>query len=138
MSRLRYRFFDPPEPLQYRLPVRNVAWRSIRRVRTAQETARYQGFDKTARQLFNHVAQAGTADLVKAMMLRVQPLCRRFGARLILQVHDELVFEVPEVPRGRWRSFLSGLRRTLRTPPAPDFRVPVNIEVKIGRRFGEL
>jgi DNA polymerase-1 len=124
--------------MQYRLPVRNVPWRSIRRVRTAHETARYQGFDKTARQLFNHIAQAGTADLVKAMMLRVQPVCCGFGARLILQIHDELVFEVPEMPRDRWRSFLSGLRQMLRRPPAPDFRVPVNIEVKIGRRFGEL
>jgi hypothetical protein len=42
------------------------------------------------------------------------------------------------MPRGRWRSFLSRLRQTLRAPPAPDFRVPVNIEVKIGWRFGEL
>lgn len=138
LSTLRYRFFDPPQPMHYRLPIRNVPGRSIRRVRTAHETSRYQGFDKTARQLFNHIAQAGTADLVKAMMLRIQPICRRFGASLILRIHDELVFEVPEMPCDRWRSFLSDLRQTLRTPPAPDFRVPVNIEVKIGRRFGEL
>jgi len=100
--------------------------------------ARYAGFDKTARQLFNHIAQAGTADLVKAMMLRVQPLCRRFDARLILQVHDELVFEVPEMSGDRWRAFLSALKQTLRQPPTPDFRVPVGIEVKMGRRFGDM
>jgi DNA polymerase I-like protein with 3'-5' exonuclease and polymerase domains len=138
LSCLRYRFFDPPQLLQYRLPVRNVAWRSIRRVRTAHETARYAGFDKTARQLSTHIAQAGTADLVKAMMLRVQPACRQFGARLILQIHDALVLEAPDMPRGRWRAFLTALRQALRAPPAPDFRVPMVIEVKIGRRFGEL
>jgi DNA polymerase I-like protein with 3'-5' exonuclease and polymerase domains len=138
LSSVRYRLFYPPRPMLYRMPVRNIAWRSIRRVRTATETARYPGFDKTARQLFNHIAQAGTADLVKAMMLRVQPVCGRVNARLILQVHDELVFEVPEMPRPRWRAFLSALRGTLRQPPAADFRVPVGIEVKVGRRFGEL
>ena len=47
----------------------------IRRVRTGREEARYEGYDKTWRQLFNHVVQGGTADIVKTMMVRCQPVC---------------------------------------------------------------
>ena len=56
----------------------------------------YERFDRTWRQLFNHVALGGTADIVKIMMLRSASVCPRFKARLILQIHDELVFEAPK------------------------------------------
>jgi DNA polymerase I-like protein with 3'-5' exonuclease and polymerase domains len=89
-----YELFDADD-LQYRLPIRNWGWRSIRRVRACGEEADYEGFDATARAAFNFICQVGTADISKLMMLRSQPVCTHFGARLLLQIHDELVFEVP-------------------------------------------
>ena len=73
-----YRLFDQ-HGLQYTLPVRNWAWRSIRRVRAGGQEARYEGFDSTARTAFNFICQAGTADVAKLMMLRAGPLCERYG-----------------------------------------------------------
>lgn len=50
------------------------------------------------RQAINTVIQGSAADIIKMAMLQVDadPLLREFQARLILQVHDELVIEVPE------------------------------------------
>lgn len=129
-----YRLFDE-HGLQYRLPYRNWAWRSVRRVRAGGQEARYEGFDATARAAFNFVCQAGTADVAKLMMLRAGPLCQRHGARLLIQIHDELVFEVLQAEAD---AFLAAMKTELEQPPTRDFRVPIVVEAKRGRRFGEL
>lgn len=134
ISQAPYRFYDESK-LIYRLPVRNISWRLIRRVRTRTEEAAYDGYDKTWRQLFNHVAQGGTADIAKLMMLRSQSVCERFHARLLLQIHDELVFEVPD---DRLAEFADRITRVLSLPPTDNFRVPIVVEPKVGKRFGEL
>jgi DNA polymerase I-like protein with 3'-5' exonuclease and polymerase domains/DNA-directed RNA polymerase subunit RPC12/RpoP len=134
ISQADYRFFRESN-LIYRLPVRNISWRLIRHVRTRREEAVYDGYDKTWRQLFNHVAQGGTADIVKLMMLRCSAVCSRFAARLLLQIHDELVFEVPD---HSVNDFVTETSRTLAQPPTSNFRVPIVIEPKVGKRFGEL
>jgi DNA polymerase I-like protein with 3'-5' exonuclease and polymerase domains len=136
LSDKSYRLFETHD-LVYRLPCRNWAWRSIRRVRHPGkgEEAHYEGFDATARSLFNHLCQGGTADIAKLMMLRSQPLCERFGARLLIQIHDELVFEVP---KDRATAFIEAVQSELERPPARDFRVPVQVEVKRGLRFGDV
>ncbi len=136
-STLPYRFFGDDD-LLYKLPVRNLSWRLIRHVRTGTEISRYHGFDKMARELFNHIAQGGTADLVKLMMLRVQPVCREFAVILLLNFHDELVFEVPEMPRAKWRVFHSRLRRALTLEPVPEWNVPVKLVLTFARRFGQM
>jgi len=130
-----YRLFQTHPPLMYRLPVRNVSWRSIRRVRTDSEEAVYHGFDATARSLVNHIYQGGTADVSKVMMLRALPYCRWIGARLLLQIHDELLFEVPE---ERTSEFMRTMKRILELPPSHDFRIPIRVDPKHGQRFGEM
>ncbi|QDT50489.1 DNA polymerase I, thermostable [Symmachiella dynata] len=134
ISQAPYKFFNDKH-LVFRLPVRNIPWRLIRRVRTKNEEAAYEGFDKTWRQLFNHVAQGGTADIAKTMMLRAEPVCQQFGARLILQIHDELVFESPARTASE---FTRAVRKTLLQPPVDDFHVPIVLTPKAGARFGEL
>jgi DNA polymerase-1 len=121
--------------LQYKLPARNLSWRSIRRVRDASEEAQYEGFDATARSLFNHICQGGTADLSKVMMTRAAPYCRWIGARLLMQIHDELVFEVPAASVD---AFIRTVWRLLELPPCRGFPVPILVEPKRGVRFGSL
>jgi len=134
ISQAPYKFFQDSH-LVFRLPVRNVPWRMIRHVRTKREEARYEGYDKTWRQLFNHVAQGGTADIAKTMMIRCHPVCRQFDAHLLLQIHDELVFEVP---KRQASEFARTMQRVLLEAPSEDFRVPIVLEPKAGQRFGDL
>jgi DNA polymerase I-like protein with 3'-5' exonuclease and polymerase domains len=131
-----YHLFDDRK-VEYLLPIRNWGWRSIRRVRVPRlgEEAFYEGFDKAARMAFNHICQGGTADICKIMMLRSQPVCQKFDARLLIQIHDELVFEVP---KERADAFIAAIRPVLEQPPVPDFKVPIIVEAKRGERFGEL
>jgi hypothetical protein len=134
LNRRHYSMFDF-EALQYRLPIRNWGWRSIRRVRARGEEADYEGFDGTARQAFNFICQGGTSDICKLMMLRSQPVCKEFGARLLIQIHDELVFEVP---KERTKEFLATMKKVLEEPPVPGFAVPIVVEPKRGPSFGSL
>jgi DNA polymerase-1 len=72
--------------------------------------------------------------VTKAMMLRSQDTCRRFGARLLLQVHDELVFEVPS---DRAEAFSAAVQPVLEAPPCPAFRVPIRVKSVLVERFGD-
>jgi hypothetical protein len=134
ISQRPYRFFQDGT-LIFKRPVRNIPWRIIRKVRTRTEEAVYEGFDRASRQLFNHICQGGTADISKVMMLRAEPVCTKFGARMILQIHDEIVFEVPKALAGR---FTRSMKATLERPPCESFRVPIVVEPKAGERFGDL
>lgn len=48
------------------------------------------------RQYFNAGIQGSQADIMKVVMWQCRKPMTRFGANLLMQVHDELVFEVPE------------------------------------------
>ena len=122
-----YRLYDTTF-LEYRLPLRNWGWRSIRRVRALGEEAVYKGLDAVTRSLFNAICQGGTSDLVKRLMLGSASLCERFDAKILLQIHDELVYLVP---RGRVTEFI-GTAMPLLAGMVPDFAVPIVLEPKYG------
>lgn len=134
ISQYPYRFFED-ENLTWRLPVRNIPWRIIREVRHQGESSRYPGFDQVKRQILNHVFQGGTADVVKMMMLRSVSVCQKYRAHLLLNIHDELVFEVPE---ERKSDFINEMKHTLEEWPDSGWRVPIVVEPKHGKSFGSL
>ena len=77
------------------------------------------------RAAINAPMQGTAADLIKMAMIAVQAWLDRegLGARLILQVHDELVFEVPQGEAARVMAELPGLMTgvaKLRAPLVAD------------------
>lgn len=102
-------------------------------------------FNKGRRLALNTPIQGSAADIVTAAMLRCNPVAHpelvntpwysaaldQLGARLILQVHDELLFEVPEenavpamaVAVQLMENCLVGLR---------DFKCPLDVDGGIG------
>ena len=82
----------------------------------------------------NTPIQGTAADIIKIAMLRVRDRLKAEGyrARLILQVHDELILEAPEDEAERAAALL---REEMEH--AAELRVPLVAEAKIGRSWYE-
>ncbi len=82
----------------------------------------------------NTPIQGSAADLIKQAMLSVDAVIRQKGlqARLILQVHDELIVEAPEDEADT----VSDMLRDCMTGAA-SLRVPLTVEVGIGKTWAE-
>jgi len=89
--------------------------------------------EKTRREMRNFPIQEGTGWACKHAMIKIRPLCPSYGARPLLQVHDELVFEVgrSEAPR-----FALILERVMQD--AVKLRVPIVAEAEIGRNLADM
>jgi DNA polymerase-1 len=98
---------------------------------SARNPALRQAAERTA---VNTPIQGTAADVVKVAMLRVQAaLAReRIDARLLLQVHDELVVEVAEKAVEPVSTLL---RREMEA--SADLVVPLLVEVGHGRSWAE-
>ncbi len=86
------------------------------------------------RQAINAPMQGTATDLVKLAMIAVQAWIENGGlaSRLILQVHDELVLEVPDAELERVRAELPRLMGGV-----AELRVPLLVEVGVGRNWDE-
>ena len=77
----------------------------------------------------NSPLQGSAADLIKLAMIRIHACRPRRGAAepMLLQVHDELIFEVPEAEVET----MGGLVRT-HMEQAAELRVPLVVDIGIG------
>jgi DNA polymerase-1 len=82
----------------------------------------------------NFVMQGSNADIIKVAMIRIARRLREEGrgARLVLQVHDELLLEVPEVE-------VSKVRELVREEMcgAYDLDPPLAVDVGVGDNWAE-
>ena len=87
-----------------------------------------------SRAAINAPMQGTAADLIKMSMVKVQQVldAQQRGTRMIMQVHDELVFEVPE-------SEVAWLRDTVPALMAgvAALKVPLLAELGVGRNWDE-
>jgi DNA polymerase I len=86
------------------------------------------------RMALNAPIQGSAADLIKVAMLRVDEAIRAagLGSRMLLQVHDELVFEVAEGERDDLEAVV---RREM--GGAAELAVPLDVSVGTGRSWHE-
>jgi DNA polymerase I len=83
----------------------------------------------------NTPLQGTAADLIKLAMIRIDEEIRKNGlkSRMTLQVHDELVFEVPE-------NEVESMKRLVRErmEDAHSIEVPILVEIGVGRNWRDL
>ena len=82
----------------------------------------------------NAVIQGTAADLIKLAMIRIQERLRRenLPGRMLLQIHDELLFETPpEAARG----LATLVQQEMST--VVELAVPLKVDVKIGPNWAE-
>ena len=98
---------------------------------TAAQVGRRQGAERAA---INAPMQGTAADLIKLAMIAVQDWIDRekLKSRLIMQVHDELLLEVPDDELMRVRVELPPLMTQV-----AKLRVPLAVEVGIGAHWDE-
>lgn len=82
---------------------------------------------------FNARVQGTAADIIKVAMVDLQPRLPSLGAEMIMQVHDELVFDVNE-ERVEEVAELA-IERMI---AAYDLRPPLEVEAKVGERWGRV
>ena len=82
----------------------------------------------------NSPIQGTAADIIKLAMIRVADALRKGGykARLILQVHDELIVEAPEDEQERVRALLKDCMEGVAA-----LAVPLKTDISVGRDWRE-
>jgi DNA polymerase-1 len=82
----------------------------------------------------NAPIQGTAADLIKIAMVRVSKglQARKLSARMLLQIHDELLFEVPENELDETLKLI-----TLEMEAALDLSVPLKVEIGWGKNWAE-
>jgi len=105
--------------------------RYIPELSSDQENIRRFG-ERTA---VNTPIQGTSSDIIKLAMIEVSKKLHRegFDARLLLQVHDDLLFECPadELPR------LSKMVR-IAMEEVVTLSVPLRVDIKVGKNWGEM
>jgi DNA polymerase-1 len=97
----------------------------------AQQAGRRQGAERAA---INAPMQGTAADLIKKAMIAVAAWLKsdKLASRLILQVHDELVLEVPDAELAQVREALPRLMAGV-----AELSVPLLAEVGVGANWDE-
>jgi DNA polymerase-1 len=91
--------------------------------------------NREEREAINAPIQGSAADIMKIAMLRLPDALKAAGlsGKMLLQVHDELVFEVPEAELPLMKEMVPRIMCS-----AIELSVPVKVEVGAGRNWGEL
>ena len=105
------------------------------RINSKNQTER-QGSERAA---INAPIQGTSADIIKRAMVRMMPALREAGldrVQMLLQVHDELVFELPE---GDVEAASKVIERVMAkaAEPAVTLSVPLGIDIGSGNSWGE-
>lgn len=82
----------------------------------------------------NAIIQGSCADVISQAMPAIQTALSAIGGRILLQVHDELVCEVPEMYAETGRMIVSELMTALINP---RLNCPLVAEAHVGRTWGE-
>jgi DNA polymerase I len=104
------------------------------RIKSPNQAER-QGSERAA---INAPIQGTSADIIKRAMVRMGPALEKAGlteVRMLLQVHDELVFELPEkdveAATGVIRNIMANAAE-----PLVNLTVPLGVDIGIGQSWG--
>jgi DNA polymerase-1 len=83
----------------------------------------------------NAPVQGTAADIIKIAMNRLQEelATRKLKSKMLLQVHDELLFEVP---RSELADMSELICRVMEG--AAELSVPLKVDIKAGQNWGEM
>lgn len=80
----------------------------------------------------NAPIQGSSADIIKIAMVKLHEVLQSYQARLLLQVHDELVFEVPPEESEKLQADIKSVMEN-----AVSLSVPLVVDVRVGDNWME-
>jgi len=91
--------------------------------------------NREEREAINAPIQGTAADIIKISMIRMMPRLKVEGlaARMLLQVHDELIFELPEAELHKTSSVVQDVMEN-----AYKLSIPLETDARYGTNWGEL
>ena len=107
-----------------------------RKINTPEINARGPGAGFAKRAAINAPIQGTAADVIRRAMIRMPPAIRGIDARMLLQVHDELLFEVAEADAERLIPIAKEIMETA-AHPAVSLNVHLAVEAGKGRNWAE-
>ena len=86
----------------------------------------------TERQAKNFLMQSTASDITNYTAVRMRDIAKKYGAQLVINVHDCLMFEVPDVYAVEFAQVLqTEAQRTI-----TGIRIPTPMDVKLGKSWG--
>ena len=85
------------------------------------------------REAVNTLFQGSAADLIKMAMNKIMDTIINKDAKLLLQIHDELIFEVKDEFSGSFAKEAQEIMENIY-----KLKVPLKVSVEIGKNWGEL
>ncbi|MCC5623019.1 DNA polymerase I [Nostoc sp. CHAB 5715] len=80
----------------------------------------------------NAPIQGSNADIIKIAMVKLHEVLKNYQARLLLQVHDELVFEIPP---DEWEELQPQIKSVMEN--AVQLSVPLLVDARVGENWME-
>ncbi len=107
-----------------------------RRIHTPEIDARGPGAGFAKRAAINAPIQGTAADVIRRAMIRMEDAIGDLPARMLLQVHDELLFEVDE---GAEDALIAAAREVMEGAalPAVQLSVPLDVDAGQGANWAE-
>lgn len=78
----------------------------------------------------NAPIQGSSADIIKIAMIQLHKVLKGYQARLLLQVHDELIFEIPP---DEWPELEEKIAQTMES--VLKLSVPLKVEINAGKNW---
>ncbi len=102
-----------------------------RRIEGVRERTTYRNRNQPEREAINMQIQGSAADLIKVAMLSLHHRFKRekLRARMLLQIHDELVFETPP---DELQTVMAIVREEMTKALSRELKAPLRVDMNIG------
>ncbi len=105
-----------------------------RQIEGVRPNTSYKGRNQPEREAINMEIQGSAADLIKVAMLNIHRRLKRENcqARMLLQIHDELVFELPPTEQP---SIVKLVREEMTQSLGDRLQVPLRVDMSVGANW---
>ncbi len=89
--------------------------------------------DNGRRMAINTIIQGSAADIIKVAMIRIDKKIEKMRCKMVMQVHDELIFELPPEEEMELRKLVKyEMENSL------ELMVPLTVSIKTGKNWDEM